>query len=172
MLESTPKFFCTRLKDTNIRNVAISTEKSDNNQKDVLSVLNDIRIKNVNKLIVGNLNINSYEGKFDQFTTIIKNNLDIVVITETKLDDSYPDSQFFIDGFSKPYRMDRNKHGGGVLIYIKEGIPRKQLYKHNFTTNIEGMFIEINLRKTKWLLFGTYHPPSDSDKEYCMYWLV
>ena len=28
------------------------------------------------------------------------------------------------------------------------------------------MFIEINLRKTKWLLFGTYHPPSDSDKVY------
>ena len=28
------------------------------------------------------------------------------------------------------------------------------------------MFIEINLRKTRWLLFGTYHPPSQSDKEY------
>ena len=42
----------------------------------------------------------------------------------------------------------------------------KQLYKHNFTTDIDGMFIEINLWKTKWLLFGTYHPPSGSDKEY------
>ena len=62
--------------------------------------------------------------------------------------------------------MDRNKHGGGVLIYIKGSIPSKQLYKHNFTTNIEGMFIEINLRKTKWLFFGTYHPPIDSEKEY------
>ena len=62
--------------------------------------------------------------------------------------------------------MDSNKNGGGVLIYIKEYILRKQLYKHNFTTDIGGMFIEINLRKTKWLLFCTYHPPSDSDKEY------
>ena len=96
------------------QNISSSTEKSANNPKDVLSELNDIRIKNINKLIIGNLNINSYAGKFDQFRTIIKNNLDIVVITETKLDDSYPDSQFYIDGFSKPYRMDRNKHGGGV----------------------------------------------------------
>ena len=40
-----------------------------------------------------------------------------------------------------------------------------QLYKHNLTTDIEGMFIEINLTKTNWLLFGTY-PPSDSDKKY------
>ena len=88
------------------------------------------------------------------------------MVTETKLDDSYPTSQFFIEGFCKPYRMDRNKHGGGILIYIREDIPSKQLSKHNFTKHIEGMFIEINLRKTRWLLFGTYHPPSQSDKEY------
>ena len=62
--------------------------------------------------------------------------------------------------------MDRNKHGGGILIYIREDIPSRQLSKHNFNKHIEGMFIEINLRKTRWLLFGTYHPPSQSDKEY------
>ena len=98
------------------QNISSSTQKSDNNPKDVIIQLNDIRIKNINKLIIGNLNINSYAGKFDQFRTIIKNNLDIVVITETKLNDGYPD---YIDGFSKPYRMDINKHGGGVVIYIK-----------------------------------------------------
>ena len=26
------------------------------------------------------------------------------------------------------------------------------------------MFVEINLRKTKWLLCGSYHPPSQNDK--------
>ena len=71
----------------------------------------------MNKIIIGNLNINSYSGKFDEFKYLIKNNLDIIVITETKLDDSYPEAQFFIEGFSKPYRLDRNKYGGGVLIY-------------------------------------------------------
>ena len=30
--------------------------------------------------------------------------------------------------------------------------------------DIEGIFIEINLRKTKWLLYGSYHPPSQSDE--------
>ena len=42
------------------QNISSSTEKSANNPKDVLSELNDIRIKNMNKLIIGNLNINSY----------------------------------------------------------------------------------------------------------------
>ena len=81
------------------------------------------------------------------------------MITETKLDDSYPNSQFFIEGFRKPYRMDRNKFGGGLLIYIREDIPSKQLFKHNFTKEIEGMFIEVNLRKkqmvTSWDISST-----------------
>ena len=105
---------------------------------------------------------NSYAGKLYQFRTII-----IVVSTETKLDDNYPDSQFYIDGFSKPYKMNRNRYGGGVLIYIyQRSILSKELYKHNFTTDIEGMFIKINFKKTKGLLFDTKHPPIDSESEY------
>ena len=71
-----------------------------------------------------------------------------------------------IDGFLKPYRIDRNKYGGGVLIYIREDIPSKQLFHHQLPNDIEGIFVEINLRKTKWLLLGTYHPPSQSDEYY------
>ena len=36
-----------------------------------------------------------------------------------------------MDGFSKPYRSDRNKHGGGVMIYIRGTIPTKILEKHS-----------------------------------------
>ena len=59
--------------------------------------------------------------------------------------------------------MDRNRNGGGILIYIREDIPSKKLNRHNFPSDIEGMFLEINLRKSKWLLFGSYHPPSQVD---------
>ena len=117
--------------------------KKANCPDDVISILSDIKIKNINKLIIGNLNINSYARKFDQFQTIIQNKLDIVVITETKLDNSYPPSQFSIDGVSKPYRLDRDKHGGGILIYIREDIQSKQLSKHNLTKDIDDIFFEI-----------------------------
>ena len=53
--------------------------------------------------------------------------------------------------------MDRNRRGGGLIIYVQEDIPSKALNKHNFTGNVEGLFVEINLRKTKLILFGTYH---------------
>ena len=70
----------------------------------------------------------------------ISDNVDVLVITETKLDDSFPTGQFFIDGFSTPFRLDRNSRGGGILIYVREDIPSKQLSKHTFNDGIEGIF--------------------------------
>ena len=59
-----------------------------------------------------------------------------------------------------PFRFDRNRSGGGVIVYFRDDIPSKQLTKHKRPDDIEGVFIEVNLRKIKWLIFGTYRPPS------------
>ena len=93
-------------------------------------------------------------------------NIDILILVETKIDSTFTNSQFLIDGYTQPYRADRNRHGGGILIYVREDIPSKKLSKHTFPNDIEGIFVEINLRKTKILLFGSYHPPSQSDNYY------
>ena len=71
-----------------------------------------------------------------------------------------------MNGFSLPYRLDRNINGGGTMVYVREDIPCKQLAKHSFPDDIEGIFVEINLRKSKWLIFGTYHPPNQNDNYY------
>ena len=86
--------------------------------------------------------------------------LDILIMTETKLDYRFPVSQFQIDGYSKPYRLDRNRNGGGIIIYVREDILGRMFTKHNFPDNVEGLFVELNFRKSKWLLGGMYHPPS------------
>ena len=90
--------------------------------------------------------------------------MDILVLTETKLDDSFPNSRFLVDRFSESFRIDRNRSGGGVIIYVRDCIPSKLLTKHFFPNNIKGLFVELNFRKCKWLLLGTYHPPSQSDQ--------
>ena len=46
-------------------------------------------------------------------------------MNETKLDASFPVNQFFINGFSTLYRLDRNQNGGGIIIYVGEDITRK-----------------------------------------------
>ena len=61
------------------------------------------------------LNINSLGGKFDNLREFcFKTEVDILCINETKIDPSYPESQFHIDGYQfPPFHKDRNKHGEG-----------------------------------------------------------
>ena len=54
--------------------------------------------------------------------SFINNNLDILMISKTKIDDTFSDSQFLIKGFSVPYRLDRTAKWGGILQYIRENI--------------------------------------------------
>ena len=75
--------------------------------------------------------------------------------SETKLDNSFPEGQFLIPGHSSPYRFDRTCRGGGIMLYVRKDIPYKLLSIEN--QPIEGFYIEINLRKKKWLLCGTYN---------------
>ena len=124
-------------------------------------ILKDLRVKNTNRIVIGSLDI--IPNKFDALKLIIPGNIDIFVLTETKLD-TFPTVQFCINGFSTPCRLDRDRNGGGILLYVREDIPTRLLISHDFPCDIEGLFVEINLRKTKWLLFGTYHPPSQNDK--------
>ena len=52
------------------------------------------------------------------------------------------------------------------MILVREDITSKLLNKHVLPLGIEGLFIELNFRKSKWLLFGIYYPPSHKDKSY------
>ena len=67
-------------------------------------LLKNLRLKNTNRLILGHLNINSIVGKFDHLKVHIENNIDILVLTETKIDSSslmlnlgLTDSQHLLD---------------------------------------------------------------------------
>ena len=79
-----------------------------------LTKLKNISLSNVNRLIVAQLNINSSRNKFDALVNIASGKLDIFVLTETKLDETFPKNQFLIEGFAPPFRLDRNGHGEGL----------------------------------------------------------
>ena len=121
---------------------------------DSYSNIENIRSKNPNILIMVQLNINSLRYKFDSLVQILHSNVDILLITETKIDSSFPTAQFKIEGYTT-YRLDRNSNGGGILLYVREDIPSTLL---NTELLIEGFCIEINIRKKKWLLVCTYNP--------------
>ena len=127
-------------------------------QSDGEKALKDIRISNMNKVIFGYLNINSLRYKFDLFSEQVKDSIDILMVSETKLDDSFPEAQFLIEGFHSPFRFifDCDINGGGIMLYVREDIPTK-LLSHDFP-GVESFFVEINLHKKKWLINCSYNP--------------
>ena len=122
-----------------------------------MNTLHEIRIKNANPLIIGNLNVNSLRNKFQMLEELIKDKSDIFLIFETKLDSSFPSGQFVIKGYSTPFRLDRNQNGGGLLFYVGEDIPCKILNEYTPEKPIETFFVEINVRTRKWLLSCSYN---------------
>ena len=79
--------------------------------EDFSSLLRDISRKNMNRIKIGQLNINSIRNKSNLLVPAVVRNLNILLITETKIDSSFPEGQFEIDAFTTPYRVDRNFMG-------------------------------------------------------------
>ena len=98
-------------------------------------------------MVFGNLSINLLRTKFDFLCEQIEGSIDVFMISESKLDDSFPHAQFLIDGFRTPFRFDRNENGGGILLYVRGDIPNKIL-SHDFPS-AESFFVEIILQKKK-----------------------
>ena len=138
----------------------------DDTDKDSKTLISEYRAKNKDKVVLATLNINSLRNKFSSLMELVSGNIDILVIEETKIDSTFPEAQFCIPGYKKPFRKDRNAHGGGIIVYVREDIPSRELNSFKIDEGVEGMFIEINLRKSKWLVLATYKPPDHSKEQY------
>ena len=98
----------------------------------------------MNKLIFAHLNINSIRNKFEELISQVEGTVDVLMISETKIDDSFPIANFLIDGFSQPYRIDQNSSGGGIMFYVREDIPSNLLKVESLP--IESLYVELKLR--------------------------
>ena len=68
------------------------------------------------------------------------------MVSETKLDDTFPTSQFFIQGYSTPFRKNRTSKELATFLYVREDIHCK-IIKTETDVYYDGLLIEINLRK-------------------------
>ena len=105
------------------------------------------------------LNINSLLPKIDELRYIAKNsNATVIGVSESKLDNSVLNEEVNIEGY-KILRSDRNRHGGGVACYIKNDITFTE--RENFSTDLENIFFDILLPKSKPILVGIIYRPPD-----------
>ena len=100
----------------------IDSETPNNNSLHDMLVLKNLRVSYPNNIIIGHLNINSIRNKFEMLSLSVAQYVDILMLSETKLDSTFPSTQFLIYGFSVPHRLDRNSKGGGILLYVRDKI--------------------------------------------------
>ena len=116
------------------------------NFKDTLTKL---RIKNLNRYNISQININSIRYIIEPLSEAV---LRKILVSETKIDMSFLTSEFVIQGFAAPFRLDRTITGGGMLVYIRNDILSKLLSISYVSSDTECLSTETNLRKAKWLL--------------------
>ena len=115
-------------------------------------------------VIIGHLNINSFWNKYEMLSEFIEN-FKIFLVSETKLDDAFPDKQFRINGFTI-FRCDCNRYRGSLMLYVHEEISCKPLKLPLFDLNIEIIGLEFHQIKLKWLFVGTYKPRAVNDLDF------
>ena len=86
---------------------------------DCKTLIKPLRTSNPDKLVFANLNINSIRNKYEMLSDQIKGNIGVLLVSETKIDVSFPIGHFLIDGFSTPYRLDLNSSGGGLMSFAR-----------------------------------------------------
>ncbi|CAG2197804.1 unnamed protein product [Mytilus edulis] len=125
---------------------------NDNMHEDVFEELKKVRSSNTSNLMCGYLNINSLRYKFECIKDLLHRNLvDILFLSETKIDESFPNAQFCVDNFTM-WRADRNQHGDRKI----------QLE----FSDVESIGIEAAIGNKKWFFCGIYKPPSMSDDHF------
>ena len=118
-------------------------------------------------MIFSYLSINSIRNKFNDLHQVICDSIDILTITETKIDSLFPTAEFRLANCHTPYRLDISDKSGGILVYIKSNIPTRiaiQLNCGNLCKSIQAVPFETNLRKEKWLVISVYRPPSQNSE--------
>ena len=133
---------------------------------DMTSAMRGVRMKYTNNLITAHININSIRHKFENISTLFDESIvDLFVITESKLDDSFPNAQFYTEGY-KLYRKDRNKNGGGIMFYVRSDIPhRTRPDLECKSSHVESLVIEAHIKNDKWLYVAIYNPNKKHEDE-------
>ena len=128
-------------------NVEVQTD-ADDTENELLIIR---KLKNryyINNPILANLNINSLRYKIIDLKEILSySEIDFLSVSETKIDDSFPDAQFQIDSYIS-FRHDRNQNGGGIFTLVKKGLLPNRKYEFESSV-IEIISIEIVIKKRK-----------------------
>ena len=116
------------------------------------------------RLIISHSNINSVTSphrlqELHQFVEI--NHVDILALTETKLDDTILPDLYHLPNFHAPITKHRNRRGGGTALYARSLLPIKRIPELEIPGE-EWIWAHINIQDTSLIICCIYLPPNIS----------
>ena len=140
-----------------------NSETHDGLQDELLHPLYSSLRQNIKKSVgkgisMAAINVRSILPKIEEIRLLLSlTSLDVLTVCETWLDNSVSDTEISVSGYSI-VRKDRNRHGGGVLMFLKEGI-KFELVSLSSQDEVEAVFVKI-CSQSQFVLGCLYRPPS------------
>lgn len=126
--------------------------------KDVTFSMVKVLAKQREGLKICHINAQSLNNKMDELRFTFENSgVDIICVSETWFNANTPDSLLSLNGFNI-FRADRERHGGGVAIYINKKLNSKLCRKSDPNSPIEYIFCEILSFNNRILVGCVYRP--------------
>lgn len=127
----------------------------------------EFRLIKADYLNILSINIDSItsHGKLEQLELLVKElNLSALAISESKLDDTIAENNYSIPGYNMESRH-RNRHGGGVMIFIRDNIPycRKSALE---SKTLEHIAVDLTVGNKKYAVNVIYRPPNESPDDH------
>ena len=123
------------------------------------------KISNCNGLSIAHLNVRSLLPKINQIRLFLYlSKVDMLCINEAWLDSTVTNKDIRVQDYTI-YRNDRNRRGGGALIYVREDVKcdeRNDL----ILSPCESVWLEVKTIKSKPILVCSLYRPPDSDAAY------
>jgi len=105
------------------------------------------------------INVRSLRANKHKFTTLLAvQNPDVFVAVETWLCNEINDASLFPPGYSI-FRNDRNSHGGGVLIGIRDNLTSSLIFSDSI---FEFLICSFYAADIKCFVVGAYRPPDEN----------
>ena len=113
--------------------------------------------------VIGYLNINFIRNKISDIREVFRKlQLNYFVSSETKIHESFPLAQFNIHDYEIRDQRDREKHGGGLIEFVRNSFITKRMKEYE-TKLTEIICTEFTVCKKKWLFLSFYRPPSPNN---------
>ena len=154
--------------DDTLTDISICESESENTPQSINIDISNGSPLDTDDFLVLHYNINSItvDGRLEELKDVTANlNVDVLICTESKLSQYIPTNLIQISGFHEPLRSDRNRHGGGCVMYISDRLTFNQQTELQADT-FEHIWTDVRVNDKIYTINTFYRPPNEDSENH------